>query len=339
MGDEEDASTPAVEQQQQSNEQDISHIELVRVIDRTIHVSPVDRKKEVDFVVLNNSDEEFNYLYLPLREFERNLQVQDENGDLLNVYPNSKVKQWLASLKEEDKEGYERMEHRFKHADYKLYIQLPPDKPLEPGKLRTIRLTFEESDPVEFYSLTDPSILFGWLSQWEKKLFKIPSFVADIERFPGHPHDDFIVVIGTPGYAAIGASDLEGGVPEEDLYENGLDDDTRVFSVRLPPAEGRRYAGDIQYDLVPNNRTLMQGLAVYWIVAILSGVASIALLACELANGNTGVWQTISAGFVTVTIGLIFALEEDWTDRYKLLSLVPLLVHGTAWLLWNVAGT
>jgi hypothetical protein len=315
MSDEEGESTSNAEQKQGAKEQDISHIELIRVIDRTIHVSSIDRKKEVDFVVLNNSDEKFNYLYLPLREFERNLQVQDEDGKGLNIYPNSKVKKWLDSLKEEDKEGYERMEHRFKHADYKLYIQLPPDKPLEPNKLRTIRLTFEESDPVEFYSIMDPSIFTGWIDQWEKKFFKVPSFVADVERFPGHPHDDFVVVVSTSGYAATGASELEGGVPEEEVYENGLNDDTRVFSVRLPPAEERRYTGDIQYDLIPNNRTLMFGLAIYWVLAVVSGTISVLFPTFDLVNGYAGIGQTISAGFITVTIGLIFALEEDWANR------------------------
>lgn len=313
-----------------------THIKLVRVVDRTIHVSPTDRKKEVDFTVQNLTDQEFNFLFLPLRQFERNLKVRDEDGMRLNVYPNSYVEDILDQVKERDKEGYQRMQHRFKHADYKLFIQLPPKRPLKPGELRTIQLTFEQSDPVEFYSVLDPSFVTGWLKQWKKKFFKIPSFLADVERFPGHPHDVFIVVVGTPGYATTGSSEREGGEPAKEIYENGLDDNTRVLSVRLPPAEKRRYTWDLQYDLVPNNRTLMIALAVYWIMAVVLGVISSSLPALGLADGLVGYGKTLSAGLLTATIGLIFALDADWTDRYKLLSVLPLLLHGTAWVLWTL---
>lgn len=133
-----------------------SPIELVRVIDRTIHVSPTDRRKEVDFTIQNPTDEEFNYVFLPLRQFERNLKVHDENGMQLNVYPNAYVEELLEGAKERDEEGYERLQDRFKHAEYTPFIQLPPERPLGPGELRTIQLTFEQSDPVEFYDIRAP---------------------------------------------------------------------------------------------------------------------------------------------------------------------------------------
>lgn len=314
-----------------------THIELVRVIDRTVHVSPTDRKKEVDFTVRNPTDEEFNYLFLPLRQFVRNLKVHDEDGVQLNVYPNSYVENLLDNVKERNKEGYRRMQHRFKHADYKLFIQLPPERPIKPGELRTIQLTFEQSDPVEFYSIREPSLVTGWIKQWEKKFFKIPSFLADVERFPGHPHDVFIIVVGTPGYATTGSSEREGGEPEKEIYEDGLDDDTRVLSVRLPPAEKRRYNWDLQYDLLPNNRGLMMALASYWAVAVVLGLASSFFPILGITDGLIGYGKTLSAGLITTTIGLIFALDADWTDRYKLLSLLPLLLHGVAWVLWTLA--
>lgn len=321
------------------DEQVPAHIKLVRIIDRTIHVSPTDRQKEVDFTVRNPTDDEFNYLFLPLRQFERNLKVYDEDGKRLNVYPNSEVEDMLEAVKEKDEEGYERLQERFKHAEYRLFIQLPPERPLNPGELRTIQLTFEQSDPVEFYDIQDPSIVTGWFRQWKKKFFKIPSFIADVKRLPGHSHDVFVVVVGTPGYATTGSSAHDGGKPAKEIYENGLDDDTRVLSVRLPSAEKDRYTWDLQYDLIPHNRGLMMTLAVYWAVAVVIGVISIALPAFGLANGLVGLGKTLSAGLVTSTIGLIFALDADWTDRYKMLSLIPLLLHGTAWVAWTLADS
>ncbi|MFC7044282.1 hypothetical protein ACFQH6_01695 [Halobacteriaceae archaeon GCM10025711] len=179
----------------------------------------------------------------------------------------------------------------------------------------------------------------------EEKFFKIPSFLVDVERFPGHPHDTFVVVVGTPGYATTGSSEREGGEPAKEIYENGLNDDTRVLSVRLPGAEKRRYTWDLQYDLIPNNRTLMLGLAVYWVLAVILGIVSISLPVAGLnsvslpvlgvVDGLVGYGKTVSAGFLTATIGLIFALDAGWTDRYKVLSILPLLLHGMAWFLWT----
>lgn len=316
-----------------------SHLELVRVIDRTIHVSPTDRKKEVDFTVRNPTDKEFNYLFLPLRQFERNLKVHDESGIQLNVYPNAYVQELLDEIEEHDEKGYEHIQQQFKHADYKLFIQLPPERPLEPGELRTVQLTFEQSDPVEFYGIRDPSPLTGWFERWEQKFFEIPSFIADVERFPGHPHDVFVVVVGTPGYMARGSSEREGGDPAKEIYRNGLDDETRVMSVRLPPPARRRYTWDLQYDLVPNNGTLMMALAAYWVIAVILGLVSSSLPILGILDGFSSYAMTLSAGLVTATIGLIFALDADWTDRYKLLNVVPLLLHGMAWVLWTLVAS
>ena len=316
-------------------EQDVSNIKLIRTIDRTIHVSSIDRKKEVDYVVENTSDKEYNYLFLPLEEFERNLKVYDEDGTLLNIFPNSKVKRWLEEIRKDDESKYEQIQHRFKHADYKLYIQLPPDKPLKSGDLRTIRLTFEESDPVKFYGFRTKPYILGLITNWKRKYFKIPSFVAEVERFPGHEHDEFIVVVGPPGYSAIGESNLNGDVPSDKVHTNGLEDDARVFSIRLPPAEDHRYDGNIFYDLVPHNTRLMLGLYLYWKIVIIIGLVTIGLALFNTYSMDPEIGQTVSAGFVTATVGLIFALKSDWADRYRILCIIPLLVHGISWILWS----
>lgn len=325
--------------QESEQESASNQVELVRVIDRTIHISSADRKKEVDYTVRNNSSDELNYIFLPLRQFEVNLRAYDEEGTQLNYYPNDEVERFLENAKEENKAGYQSLERRFKHAEYRLFIQLPPERPLAPGELRTIQLTFEESDPVEFYNISDPSIHTGWKSKWKQKFFKIPSFVADVERFPGAEHDEFIIVIGASGYGARGEAKIGGTRPTREIYENNFEDENRVLSARLPEADNGHYTLNLQYDLVPNNHSLMLGLAIYWIGVVILGLVSFILSVLASFGpmlGLSDIGTTVSAGLITATIGLIFALNVDWTDRYRLLSVFPLLLHGMAWVLWNV---
>lgn len=310
-------------------------IQLVRVIDRTIHVSELDRQKEVDYVIRNPTDDEFNFVFLPLRQFERNLEVFDEDDSKLNVYPNRIVEDWLDNYKKIDHEGWLQVQQRFKHTDYKMLIQLPRERPLGPGEFRTITLRFEQSDSVEFHKITEPSLFRGWITRWYRKFFRIPSFIADVERFPGHPHDVFLTVIGPPGYGVKGESEHQGGEPRSELYENGLDDDTRVVSIRLPPPDSSRYSWDMRYELIPNNTGMMISLSIYLIVAVIMGIFSIFLALRGTTFGYEGLIQAVSGGLVTATLGLIFAINPEWTNRYKILSILPLLLHGGAWALWQ----
>lgn len=91
-------------------------VELVRVIDRTIHVSEVDRRKETDHTVRNNSDEEVNYVFLPLREFKLNLEVHDEDGRQLNFFPNAEVAEMVDRARNRDENLRDRLKHRFGRA-------------------------------------------------------------------------------------------------------------------------------------------------------------------------------------------------------------------------------
>lgn len=310
-----------------------SHIELVRIMNRMIHISPTDRKREIDYTVLNNSDEEFNFLYLPLRQFVRNLQIVDEDGTRLNYYPNFVVNNILDAIKEKDYAGYQRFQGRFKHVDYKLLIQLPPNNTLGPGELRTIRLTFEADEQVKFRRFRDSPLLRGWTKYWKRKFFNIPYFAYHGERFPGHEHDEFYVVVGAPGYSSKGEREIEGSEPKKTPYKNGLDDNTRVFQARIPPADKKRYTLKLWYDLIPNHPGLMRFLALYWVIATVSGVALVGLT----FFGNlemTSITSTASIAFLTFTIGLIFALDMEWADRYQILSVIPLVLHAVAWITW-----
>jgi hypothetical protein len=66
-------------------------IDLVRVINRTIHFSTIDRKKKIDFQIRNPGEEPKYSIFLPLRKFATNLQVKDATGKQLAYYPNSYV--------------------------------------------------------------------------------------------------------------------------------------------------------------------------------------------------------------------------------------------------------
>lgn len=322
-------------ERQTRTESSPNDIELVRVIDRTIHVSPIDRQKEVDYVISNPTDQEFNFVFLPLRQFERDLEAFDEDDRKLNIYPNRVVNGWLDKIKAIDHKSWAELQHQFKHTKYKLLIQLPRDRPIKPGDYRTITLTFEQSDAVEFHGITEPSVITGWWGKWYRKFFRIPTFVANVERFPGHPQDVFINIIGPPGYRVNGTTERTEAELARDLYENGFGDDTRVATARIPPPKDERYIWDLDYELVPNNVGLMKMLAVYLIVTLFAGGVSVVMAFEGIEIGPNNLIQSISGGFITASLGLIFALDYEWASRYRVLSVIPLLIHGIAWALWQ----
>lgn len=311
-------------------------VRMVRVIDRTIHVSPVDREREIDYVVNNPTSNEFNFLFLPLREFKRNLQIYDEDGSQLNVYENRRVEDMIKRQRESDPAGWAEFQEKFKEYDYKTLVQLPRDKSLKTGDYRTIVSQFDQSEVVSFYKITEPKIYTGWISEWKKKFFRIPTFRANVEQFPTNNHDEFIVIKGPPGYGTKGATNRTGGEPARDLHENGLDDDTRVISCRIPPAKNRKYEWNLKYDLIPNNDILMKALVSYLLFSVGAAAISIGLWEIFSISDTQGLIQATSGGFVTATLGLIFALSDEWADRYKILCIVPLLLHGISWGLWQI---
>lgn len=185
--------------------------------------------------------------------------------------------------------------------------------------------------------MTEPSVLRGWRENWKRKFFEIPSFLAKAERYPGRSHDEFVVVVGTTGYTTTGAIEHDAKEADGEFYENGGDDDTRVFSARLTPAVGDPYTWTLQYDLVPDNRNLMRGLALYWTAIVIVGAISAVAATVGPAEWTSMVGRSLSGAIGTGTLGIVFALDADWADRYRLLCVVPLLLHGSAWFLWTVA--
>lgn len=243
----------------------------------------------------------------------------------------------IDNARQVDPTGWGEFQEKFKEYDYKTLVQLPRDRSLKPGDYRTINSTFDQSETVTFHKISDPRIYNGWISGWKKKFFRIPTFRANVEQFQTNVHDEFIIIKGPPGYGTKGSTSREGGEPARDLYENGLDDGTRVITCRLPPAEDSRYEWNLEYDLIPNHNGLMTVLVVYLLLSIIAAIVSIAIWGITTISDPQGLIQATSGGFITATLGLIFALNAEWTNRYKILCIIPLLLHGGAWVLWQFA--
>ena len=320
-------------------------LELVRVIDRTDFVSPTDFDREKEFVVRNDTEKEKNYILLPLGDFRINLEVYDEDKSKLNYFPNDEVEGLLESVKQENKEAYNQIQNRFGEDNYKLFVQLPPDNPIGPGELRTIRITFGQSEQPKYHRIWEKPRIVGWITHWKRKLFRIPSFIARANRKPNRSHSEFFVVEGPPEYVTV-ADKSEAHSDRDQFYENGYGTDTRVLSTHLPPAKEEGYTWNLSYDLIPNNIGLLQVLGGYWFITI---AVAFAILSIQLGikSGVIGAQQlsimgfskglagrSISTGIISVTAGLIYALRAEWAERYRIMSLVPILLHGISWLFW-----
>lgn len=329
-------------------------VELVRVTNRIQHASPTDRSGEKDIVVRNNSDEDKSYLLLPLSNFHVNLQVFDEDDTKLNVFPNDEVEAMREEIEEEEPETHETIEKRLDGEDYLLYIQLPDDNPIEPGELRTITLTYGQSEAAEVHKITDPPKIKGWLTHWKRKFFTVPSFAARADRTSSEDHDEFFIVEGPLEYATVAESSKDK-LGLDGMYENGYGDDTRILSTRLPAPDsgGNGYTWNLQYEFLTDRRGLMRILAIFWVVAFFSGIALVLGLVFHLA----GCWsipnvvdqpnilsdlslhksaRTYSTIMSSGIIGVMYALRTEWAERYRLLSLIPLVLHGLAWALWSL---
>jgi len=325
-------------------------LELVRVVDRTDFVSPTDYNREKEFVVRNNTNEPKNYIFLPLGGFRLNLEVFDEDGTKLNYFPNDEVESLLDEVKEADEDEYARIEQRFGGLKYTLFVQLPPERPIGPDELRSIKITFGQSEQPQYHRLWEYPRLRGWITHWKQKFFRIPSFIARATRRPDRPHSELFVVEGPSEYVTV-AEKSSKHEDRDKFYENGYGDDTRVLSTHLPPAQAEEYTWELNYDLVPNNAGLLRLLAGYWGIAVGSAVA---LLSVQLAL-SAGYVETrsltvagftpeiagrsVSAGVASITVGVMYALRTEWAERYRILCVVPILIHGISWMLWAIIGT
>lgn len=324
---------------------DDERLEIVRAKDRTVHLSPTNRKKQEDYVIQNTTGEDQPFIYLPLPNFKRDLTVTDEEGTILSVYPNRIVSESLGELKEESNSSTIHATKLSDSGENAILIQFQEGKPLRTGFLRTIRLDYEQSDQVRFRGFRNicDGLKYGF--------FDIPYFAADVKRSPDESHDVFIIVVGTPGYKVEGESNRTGEDVEDvtghEIYENGIDDNTRNLSIRLPAPKEDDYSYRVEYELVPSNGSLLIALELYWIVTAIAGVLSLYFALQGVpqmislptwSQDFSGLQTAFSAGIISGTLGLIFSLQEKWADRYRILCVFIIVVNTLAWVVWTNAG-
>ncbi|WP_115865190.1 hypothetical protein [Halorussus litoreus] len=325
-------------------------LELVRVVDRTDFVSPTDYNREKEFVVRNNTNEPKNYIFLPLGQFRLNLEVFDEDDTKLNYFPNDEVEALLNDVKETDEDEYSQIEERFGDLKYTLFVQLPPERPIGPDELRSIRITFGQSEQPQYHRPWEQPQITGWITHWKQKFFRIPSFIARATRRPDRQHSELFVVEGPSEYVTVVDKSCEHA-DRNQFYENGYGDDTRVLSTHLPPAESDEYTWELNYNLVPNNTGLLRLLAGYWGIAmgiaVLIFVVQTALhFGCIDPEALTVAGfvpetasRSISTGVTSITVGVMYALRTEWAERYRILCVAPIVLHGISWFLWAIIGT
>jgi hypothetical protein len=325
--------------------EDDKQLEIVRAKDRTIHVSPTNRKKQEDYVIQNFTGVDQPFVFIPLPDFKRDLTVTDADGTILSVYPNRIVSESLDELEEANGTPSMQATELSEIRNNSIFIQFQEEKPLKTEFLRTIRLDYEQSDQVNFRNFR--KVRHGL----KYAFFDIPYFAADVQRSPDEKHDIFIIVVGTPGYKIEGKSNRTGENVEDttghEIYENGINDNTRNLSIRLPAPKEDNYSYRVEYELIPSNRNLLFALELYWIVTAIAGVLSLyfALRGVpQMAPLPTwfqdfsGLQTAFSAGVVSGTLGIIFALKKEWADRYRILCIVIVIIHTLAWIIWTNAG-
>ena len=177
--------------------------------------------------------------------------VTDEEGTTLSVYPNRIVSESLGELEEESDSSPTQATELSNSKESAILIQFQEEQPLKTGFLRTIRLDYEQSDQVRFRGFRKvlDGVRYGF--------FDIPYFAADVKRSPGENHDIFIIVVGTPGYKIEGESSRTGEDVEDttghEICENGIDDNTRNLSIRLPAPKEDEYSYSVEVLVYPQN--------------------------------------------------------------------------------------
>lgn len=320
----------------------LHHVELLRVIDRTVHESPRKRRREIEFHVYNPTATNLGLTLLPLEEFAEDLRVLDEDGTRLSLLPNRTLEDMVATLPEQARE---QIYSSFEHVNYQVGVLFPPERPLQSESTRVVTFKMEAPDIVQMADARSPSLWRGWKDGgWMTTFFSIPTFEEETSRYPGEEHDHFLVVRGLEDYAIKSETKLSGPDPSREIHPP--DDGGRVTSTRLPEADNGEYAWGRSYQLRPIRSTTAGILAAFWTVAAAIALPSTGFLAWALKSvatygiASSGVrfvsnlGQATSAGIVGTVVGLLVSLKAGWTERYKTLLLSVLIVHLLLWVGW-----
>ncbi len=301
----------------------MSDVELVRERWTFDHSTPDARSITLEYSVRNTGTEDLYQVFLPLPAFLANLQVLDEDGHRLNYLPNREVEGALQEVRRDDPETYARAVTSTAHPQYRISIVLPPEAPLRPGAMRTLRLVHTDGEKPRYLSL---------------RALTLPSYHISHVRRAGQRHGIHVAVNAPPDTQLAVDLDDETVRSREHYHSTPPGDIDYHFNAYLPPAGDEPYVWRANYHMGP---TLMEELiltawlvvaavAGLWVLALsFEGVPSVAVSREMLA---------VSAAVAATSGGLLLALKNAWGSRYLKLLLVVFAAAALAWLRWFVVG-
>ncbi len=301
----------------------MSDIELVRERWSFDHTAPDARSITLEYRVRNRGSEDLYQVYLPLPAFLANLQVLDEDGRQLNYLPNREVEAALQEAKEEKPAAYAKAVTAAAHPQYRISVVLPPDAPLRPGAMRTLRLVHTDGERPRYLFL---------------RALTLPSYHISHVRRAGQHHGIHVAVNAPPDTQLAVDLDDETVRSREHYHSTPPQDIDYHFNAYLPPAGDEPYVWRANYHLGP---ALMEEIVLTaWL--LLGAVAGLwVFLASYLgapAPATSRIMFAVSAAVAGTSGGLLLALRNAWGSRYLKLLLLVFALAAVAWFRWFVLG-
>jgi len=301
----------------------MSEIELVRERWAFDHLAPDVRSITLEYTVRNTGAEDLFQIFLPLNAFLANLQVLDEDGRQLNYLPNREVERALQEVKRDKPAAYEHAVTVTPHPQYRISIVLPPNAPLRPGAMRTLRLVHTDAEKPRYL----------WL-----RALTLPSYHISHVRRAGQRHGIHVAVNAPPDTQLEVDVDDETVRSREHYHATPPADIDYHFNAYLPPAGDEPYVWRANYHTGPT--LTEEGVLSLWLlVGAAAGLWVLLLSFLGTPSAETSrEMLAVSAAVAATSAGLLLALRNAWASRYLKLLLPVFAVAAVAWLRWFVLG-
>ncbi len=301
----------------------MSEVELVRERWSFDHRAPDVRSITLEYTIRNTGADELFQIFLPLPAYLANLQVLDEDGRELNYLPNREVEQALREVKEEKPDAYKRSLSSTGHPQHRISIVLPPEAPLHPGAMRTLRLVHTDSERPRYLRF---------------RALTLPSYHISHVRRVGQRHGLHVAVTAPPDTQLDVDLDDETVRTREHYHSTPPREIDYHFNAYLPPAGDEPYVWRANYHIGP---TLMEELILtaWLLVGAAAGVGVLLTAFVGTSPPQTAREMfAASAAVAATSAGLLLGLKNAWAARYLKLLLPVFAVAAVAWLLWFVRG-
>lgn len=301
----------------------MTEVELIRERWTFDHRAPDVRSITLEYSVRNTGSADLYQIFLPLNAFLANLQVLDEDGRQLNYLPNREVECALQEVRREQPLAYERAMGSASQPHYRISVVLPPEAPLRPGAMRTLRLVHTDSEKPRYLRL---------------RALNLPSYHIAHVRRAGQRHGLHVSVIAPPDTQLTVELDDETVRTREHYHTTPPQDIDYHFNVYLPPAGDDPYLWRANYHLGP---AIMEELVLtaWLLLGAAAGLWVLGLSFAGLPSPPTArEMLAISAAVAGTSGGLLLALKKAWSSRYLKLLLLVFAAAAVAWLRWFVRG-